>query len=45
MKSQGGVMSNFADFRIENTRKDRKEINSSNYIPMPRTMAIPKENI
>ena len=45
MKSQGGVMSNFTDFRVENTRKDKKEINSSNYIPMPRTMAIPKENI
>ena len=24
---------------------NKKELNSSNYIPMPRTMAIPKENI
>jgi hypothetical protein len=29
----------------ENTRKNKVDINSSNYIPMPRTMAIPKENI
>lgn len=45
MKTQGGIMSNFNDIRFENTRKDKKEINSSNYVPMPRTMAIPKENI
>lgn len=45
MKSQGGVMSNFEDIRCKNTRKDKIEINSSNYIPMSRTMAIPKENI
>jgi hypothetical protein len=43
--SQGGIMSNFKDIKIENTRKDKNIINSSNYIPMPRTMAIPKENI
>ena len=48
MKKQGGVLSDFANFndlRCENTRKDKVEINSSNYIPMARTMAIPKENI
>ena len=45
MKSQGGMLSNFTDFKVENTRKDRNTINSSNYIPMPRTMAIPKEKI
>ena len=45
MKKQGGVLSNFNDLRCENTRKDKVEINSSNYVPMARTMAIPKENI
>jgi len=45
MKSQGGILSNFVDLKIENTRKDKNTINSSNYIPMPRTMAIPKEKI
>jgi hypothetical protein len=45
MRSQGGILSNFTDLKIENTRKDKNTINSSNYIPMPRTMAIPKEKI
>jgi len=45
LKSQGGILSNFNDIKIENTRKDRNTINSSNYIPMPRTMAIPKDQI
>ena len=45
MTTQGGMLSNFNDIKIENTRKDKNTINSSNYIPMPRTMAIPKENI
>ena len=45
MKFQGGNLENFTDFKIENTRKDKKEINTNAYIPMPRTMAIPKENI
>jgi hypothetical protein len=45
LKMQGGNLNNFADLRFENTRKNKVEINSSNYLPMPRTMAIPKENI
>jgi hypothetical protein len=45
LKSQGGVLTNFTDFRVENTRKNKNSINSSNYIPMPRTLAVPKENI
>ena len=45
MKTQGGLLSNFTDIKIENTRKDKNIINSSNYVPMPRTMAIPKEKI
>jgi hypothetical protein len=45
MKNQGGMMSNFTDFKVQNTRENKNVLNSSNYIPMPRTMAIPKENI
>jgi hypothetical protein len=45
LEIQGGILNNFQDFKLENTRKNRNDINSSQYIPMPRTMAIPKENI
>jgi hypothetical protein len=45
LEVQGGVLNNFQDFKLKNTRKDKNDINSSQYIPMPRTMAIPKENI
>lgn len=45
INNQGGLMNNFVDFNLENTRKDKKEINTTNYVPMPRTLAIPKENI
>ena len=45
MKVQGGPLNNFADFSLKCTRKDRNTINSSNYVPMPKTLAIPKENI
>jgi len=45
MKFQGGNLENFTDFKIENTRKYKDEINTNRYVPMPRTMAIPKENI
>ena len=45
LKIQGGNLNNFTNFKVEYTRKSKNEINSSNYIPMPRTMAIPKENI
>ena len=45
INDQGGLMNNFVDFNLENTRKDKREINTTNYVPMPRTLAIPKENI
>jgi hypothetical protein len=45
LKTQGGPITNFNDFRTSCSRKNKEEINTSNYIPMPRTMAIPKENI
>jgi hypothetical protein len=45
LKQQGGTLSNYSDLPFENTRKEKSTINSSNYVPMPRTMAIPRENI
>ena len=45
LNSQGGNLNNFTNFKLENTRKNRNEINSTNYIPMAKTMAIPKDNI
>jgi hypothetical protein len=45
MKIQGGPLTSFNDLRVENTRKGRVEINSSSYVPMPKTMAIPTNNI
>lgn len=45
IKVQGGVLNNYADFSLQNTRKDKNTINSSAYMPMPKTLAIPKENI
>ncbi len=45
LKLQGGMLSNFNEITCENTRKHKPEINSNNYVPMARTMAIPKENI
>lgn len=45
MKNQGGMLSNFADIRCENTRKFKEDVNSTKYVPMPRTMAVPKEKV
>jgi len=45
LSHQGGPINNFADIRYTNTRQDKKNINVSSYIPMARTLAIPKENI
>jgi hypothetical protein len=45
MSIQGGALNNFTDFKYETTRKSKNNINTSSYITMPRTMAIPKENI
>ena len=45
MKTQEGLLGNFIDIKCENTRQNKGELNSAKYIPMPRTMAIPKENI
>tara|TARA_B110000037_G_C16972787_1_gene445756 strand:- start:33 stop:596 length:564 start_codon:yes stop_codon:yes gene_type:complete len=45
LQKQGGNLHNFTDFKIEHTRKDRNSINTNTYIPMGKTMSIPKENI
>jgi hypothetical protein len=45
LSTQGGALHNFTDFKCENTRKSKNNIDTSNYLSMPRTMAIPKENI
>lgn len=45
LRNQGGNLHNFTEFQYENTRKEKKEVNISSYIPNSRTMAIPKENI
>ena len=46
MKIQGCMLSgNYTDLQYQPTRKGRNDINSSSYVPMPRTLAIPKENI
>jgi hypothetical protein len=46
LKIQGGMLNgNYADFKYETTRKGKNDINSSSYVPMPRTLAIPKEHI
>lgn len=45
LKVQGGYLSDFSDIRQEYTRKEKNQINSGNYVPMPCTQAIPKERI
>jgi hypothetical protein len=46
MQFQGGTMlTSLTDLKAESTRKVRNDINSASYISMPRTLAIPKENI
>lgn len=46
MQFQGGSMlTSLTDLKAESTRRTRNDINSASYISMPRTMAIPKENI
>lgn len=45
LQVQGGYLSNFSDIRQEYTRKEKNQVNSGNYVPMPCTQAIPKEHI
>ncbi len=42
---QGGPMNSFVDLNPQYTRKERNNINSSSYVPMPRTLAIPREQV
>ena len=39
---QGGVLSNFQENKVENTRKSKAELNTNSYIPNGRNMNIPK---
>ncbi len=45
MAQQGGNLMNFVDLNPQYTRKERNNINTGNYVPMARTMAIPKDKI
>ena len=45
LEKQGGNLHNFADFQTQNTRKVRNDINTNSYVPMGKTMAIPKEHL
>lgn len=45
LREQGGALNNMPEMSFENTRKTKNIINSSNYMPMARTLAIPRENI
>ena len=45
LDNQGGNLHNFVPMHYENTRKEKKEMDTSNYIPNAMTMPIPKENI
>jgi hypothetical protein len=45
LKLQGGYANGVPEFKFETTRRGKYEINSSSYVPMPKTMAIPKEKI
>lgn len=45
MYHQGGNLNNFVDITPQNTRKERNDINTSAYVPMARTLALPKDKI
>lgn len=45
MAQQGGNLMNFVDLNPQHTRKERNNINTGAYVPMARTMAIPKDKI
>lgn len=45
MSQQGGMMNNFVDMTPQHTRKDKPNINTSTYVPMARTLAIPKDHL
>ncbi len=42
---QGGPMNSFVDLNPQYTRKERNNINSSSYVPMARTLAVPREQV
>lgn len=45
IEKQGGNLNNFVNFEIKNTRTNKKNLNPNSYIPMGKTMPVPKDNI
>jgi hypothetical protein len=45
MNTQGGNLHNFADLTPQYTRKERHNVNTSKYVPMAKTLALPKDKI
>ena len=45
MSQQGGMMNNFVDMTPQHTRKEKPNMNTSTYVPMARTLAIPKDHL
>tara|TARA_B100001175_G_C19242200_1_gene510581 strand:- start:74 stop:568 length:495 start_codon:yes stop_codon:yes gene_type:complete len=45
IEKQGGNLNNFVNFETKNTRTNKKNLNPNSYIPMGKTMPIPKDNI
>ena len=45
MNIQGGNLHNFADLTPQYTRKERHNVNTSKYVPMAKTLALPKDKI
>ncbi len=42
---QGGPMNSFVDLNPQYTRKEKNNINSSSYVPMARTLALPRDKV
>lgn len=42
---QGGMMNSFVDLNPQYSRREKNNIDTSSYIPMPRTLALPRENV
>ena len=45
IEKQGGNLNNFVNFEVKSTRTNKKNLNPNSYIPMGKTMPIPKDNI
>lgn len=45
LTTQGGNLHNFVDLNPVYTRKERNNIQTNQYVPMPRTLALPKDKL